>query len=148
MTYNIRFSMLSEYPGTWVTVIFPPVTKWNNISWLNYLSVRRLCSVMQSVGNSFCGDVVLDSFNNACRVEDSILDQMYEKQICSDFTYKGLSFVQHLTKIHTYIRKALKPKCLVLECCITLDMHFLRLLLIYKVFIIKIQKYLLFIYQV
>ena len=103
---------------------------------------------MQSDRNSFCGSVDLDSFNKACRVKDSISDQMYEKQICSDFTYKGLSFVQHLTKIHTYIRKELKPKCLVLVCCITLDMHFLHSLLIYKVFMIKIQKYLLFIYQV
>ena len=32
---------------------------------------------MQSDGNSFCGDVVLDSFNNASRDEDNILDQIY-----------------------------------------------------------------------
>ena len=35
-------------------------------------------SVMQSDGNSFCGDVVLDMLY---RDEDSILDQKYEKQI-------------------------------------------------------------------
>ena len=29
-------------------------------------------SVMQSDGNSFCGDVVLDSFNKASREEDNI----------------------------------------------------------------------------
>ena len=34
-------------------------------------------SVMQSNGNSFCGDVVLDRFNMAYR-EDSILDQKHE----------------------------------------------------------------------
>ena len=28
--------------------------------------------MMQSYGNSFCGDVVLDSFNKAYRVEDNI----------------------------------------------------------------------------
>ena len=35
-------------------------------------------SVMQSNGNSFCGDVIFDSFNKAFRDEDNILDQMYE----------------------------------------------------------------------
>ena len=32
-------------------------------------------SVMQSDGNSFCGDVVLDSFDMEYRDKDSILDQ-------------------------------------------------------------------------
>ena len=32
---------------------------------------------MQSDGNSFCGDVVLDSFNKESRDEDNILDQIY-----------------------------------------------------------------------
>ena len=36
---------------------------------------------MQSDGNSFSGDVVLDSFNMAYRDEDSSLDQKYKKQI-------------------------------------------------------------------
>ena len=31
---------------------------------------------MQSDTNSFCGDVVLDSFNKASRDEDKILDQV------------------------------------------------------------------------
>ena len=35
---------------------------------------RNTYSVMQSDWNSVCGDVVLDSFNMACRDEDSILD--------------------------------------------------------------------------
>ena len=39
---------------------------------------------MQSDGNSFCGDVVLDSFNMSFRDEDSILEQKYEKQISLD----------------------------------------------------------------
>ena len=38
----------------------------------------RLYSVMQSDGNRFCGDVVLDSFDMAYGHKDSILDQKYE----------------------------------------------------------------------
>ena len=45
-------------------------------------------SVMKSDGNSFCGDVVLDSFNTAYRDEDSILDQKYEKQISWDLYHE------------------------------------------------------------
>ena len=33
---------------------------------------------MQSDGNSFCGDVVLNSFNKVYRDEDNILDQVYK----------------------------------------------------------------------
>ena len=36
--------------------------------------------VMQSVGNSFCGDVVLNSFNETYLDEDSNLDQIYKKK--------------------------------------------------------------------
>ena len=36
---------------------------------------------MQSDGNSFCVDVVSDSFSMFYRDEDSILDQKYDKQI-------------------------------------------------------------------
>ena len=35
---------------------------------------------MQSDENSFCGDVILDSFNMAYMDWDSILDQNFEKQ--------------------------------------------------------------------
>ena len=38
-------------------------------------------TVMQSDGNSFCGNVVLDSFVMEYNDEDSILDEKYEKQI-------------------------------------------------------------------
>ena len=38
----------------------------------------RRYSVMQSDGNSFCGDVVLDGFNMTYRDEGSILEQKYE----------------------------------------------------------------------
>ena len=40
---------------------------------------------MQSDWKSFWGDVVLDSFNKASRDKDNILDQIYEKQIFSEF---------------------------------------------------------------
>ena len=35
---------------------------------------------MQSNGDSFCGDVVLNSFNKASRDEDNILDQVYKSK--------------------------------------------------------------------
>ena len=35
---------------------------------------------MLSDGNSFCGDVVLDSFNNASRDKENILDQIYKSK--------------------------------------------------------------------
>ena len=34
---------------------------------------------MQSDGNSFCGDVVSDSFNKTSRDEDNIFYQIYKK---------------------------------------------------------------------
>ena len=37
---------------------------------------------MQSDGNSFYRDVVLDSFNKASWNEYTILNQIYEKEIC------------------------------------------------------------------
>ena len=45
---------------------------------------------MQSNGNSFGGDVVLDSFNMAYKGDDSILYLylMYEKQIFSGLYYE------------------------------------------------------------
>ena len=35
---------------------------------------------MQSDGKSFCGDVVLNSFNKASRDKDNILDQVYKSK--------------------------------------------------------------------
>ena len=49
-------------------------------------------NVMQSDGNRFCGDVVLDSFNMAYGHEDSVLDKNYEKQISRDRYYKDFEF--------------------------------------------------------
>ena len=47
---------------------------------------------MQSDGICFYGNVVLDSFNNASRDKDSILDQKYEKQIFLDLYYEDFNF--------------------------------------------------------
>ena len=46
---------------------------------------------MQSDGNSFCGDVVLDIIKMAYKDEDSILHQIFEKQKFSEFYYDDLS---------------------------------------------------------
>ena len=43
---------------------------------------------MQSDGSSFCWDAVLDRVNMVSSYEDSILDQIYEKQIFSDLHYE------------------------------------------------------------
>ena len=47
-------------------------------------------SVMQSEGNSFCGDVVLDGFNVSYRDDDSILAQKYESKYLEIFIMKIL----------------------------------------------------------
>ena len=54
---------------------------------------------MQSYANSFWEDVVLDSFNNVSGVEDNILDQIYTKQMCSNFYYEDLMFCEWLKKM-------------------------------------------------
>ena len=42
---------------------------------------------MQSLSNSLKGNVVLDSFNMAYGDEDSILYQIYQMEIFSNFNY-------------------------------------------------------------
>ena len=49
--------------------------------WLFYGQICGPTICDQSDGNSFWGDVVLDSFNMVKRHEGSILDQKYEKEI-------------------------------------------------------------------
>ena len=69
-------------------------SEWQSWRW-NYGKPRtggNLYSVTQSYANSFCGDVVLDTFNNVSRDEDNILDQIYIKQICPDFYYDDFWF--------------------------------------------------------
>ena len=64
---------------------------------------------MQSDGNSFCGDIVLDSFNKASKDEDNIVDLIYMKLICSNLYYEDFNFLLHFTTKQTNIRIALKP---------------------------------------
>ena len=54
--------------------------------------IQPVYSVTQSYANSLLGDVVLDGFNVVCKNEDNILDQIYIKQMCSDFYYEDLKF--------------------------------------------------------
>ena len=49
-------------------------------------------SVTQSLLNSFLGVVIVDSLNMVYGDEDSILDQIYEKQIFSAFYSEDLKF--------------------------------------------------------
>ena len=53
---------------------------------------------MQPDGNSFCEDVVLESFNMAYRDEGRILFRMYEDQIFWDLYYEDLEFFSDLRK--------------------------------------------------
>ena len=56
---------------------------------------------MQSNGNRFGGDVVLDSFNMVYRHEDRVVDQKYKKQISRDLYYKILVLI----KENEYLKK-------------------------------------------
>ena len=49
---------------------------------------------MQSDGSRFCEDIVLKCVYLASSYEDSILDQIYEKQIFSDFYYEDFKFLE------------------------------------------------------
>ena len=80
---------------------------------------------MQSDGNSFGGDVVLNSFNKVSRDEDNILDQGYKSK------YVRI-FIMMILILNNIIRKciltvALKPnffELLVVKDYISFNMHF------------------------
>ena len=59
-------------------------------------SCPRMYSVMQSDGNTFCGGVVLDSFNMKYMNEDSILDKKIWKQIFWYIHYEDFEFWEWL----------------------------------------------------
>ena len=63
-----------------------------NTAELSNLYRFRIYSVVQSDGNSFCGDVVLDSFNMAYRDKNSILDQNMKSKYFGIFIMKILNF--------------------------------------------------------
>ena len=64
------------------------------------MEVSLSYSVIQSDGNSFGGDVVLDKVDMAFSYKDSILDLIYEKQIFSDLNYTDFKFLQCWKKMH------------------------------------------------
>ena len=66
----------------------PVQTQNNHLLPLSRLPWFVVYSVMQSDGNSFCGDVVWDGFNMSYRDEDSILEQQYENKISWDLYYE------------------------------------------------------------
>ena len=65
---------------------------------LFFVFLHSLYSVMQSARNSFCGDVVYDSVTLVSGNDDSILDQICLKHICSDLYYDDFSFLNNLRK--------------------------------------------------
>ena len=66
--------------------------------------------MMQSEGNSFCRDVVLNIFNMAYRDKDSILTKKYEKQIFWELVMKIMKL---LKKMLIYRNTAQKQKELI-----------------------------------
>ena len=76
--------------------------------------------------------------------EDNTFDQIYIFLNCSEFYYD-------YTKMHTNITVALKPdffEFLVVEWCISLKMQFRQALFKFHIFIIAVEKCLLFSYLV
>ena len=55
---------------------------------------------MHSDWKSIGGDVVLDSSNMEVRGEESILDQIYEKQLFLDLYYADFKYDQCFKKMH------------------------------------------------
>ena len=45
----------------------------------------------------------MDTFNNVSMDEDSILDQIYNKEICSEFYHEDLKF--RVIEEYTYLKK-------------------------------------------
>ena len=57
-----------------VLIIFTTFLRGQSLTWRN--EENKFYSVIQSDGNSLCGDVVSDSFNKTFRYKDNILDQI------------------------------------------------------------------------
>ena len=76
---------------------------------------------MQSDGNSFFGDVVLDSFNKASRGEDDILDQIYKSKYVW-IIFRMILILSNYTKMPSITTAALKPNSMssfLFMCCIS-----------------------------
>ena len=63
----------------------------------------------------------MDSFNMENRDEGSILDQTYQKQICSDLIC--ITLYENAPNIEVALKSNFF-EFLVVECCISLNMHF------------------------
>ena len=61
---------------------------------------------MQSEGNSFCRDVVLNIFNMAYRDKDSILTEKYEKQIFWELVMKIMKLLKKMLICKKYSTEA------------------------------------------
>ena len=99
---------------------------------------------MQSDGNIFCGDVVLDSLNEIFWDEDNILEE--KKQMCSDYYHDDIIFLQHDTEMHTNTTIELTQcyEFLVVMYCSHINTHIHPSISKFKIFIIKLPKYWLF----
>ena len=58
---------------------------------------------MSLIKRNFLGDVVLDSLNNSSREEDNISDQIYIKQMCSNFL-RGFKVLRVIEE-NAYLKK-------------------------------------------
>ena len=97
-------------------------------------------SVMQSDWNTFCGDVVLDSVNKVSGDEDNIRLYIYKTKHVHIFNMNIFSLTLFKNAYYT-IREALSHNfisSLLLSAVIT------QITQILKIFIIKIQKYLVY----
>ena len=91
----------------------------------SYIIYVFIYIVKQSDGNSFCRDVVLNSFNKAYRDENNIIDQKYKTQICLDFYFNNFNSLFENAHSHNSSTKAQFYVFLVVMCCISIDyMHF------------------------
>ena len=86
---------------------------------------------MKSDGNSFCGDVVLDSFNKASRDEDNTLDQEYKSKYVRIFIMMILILFNIIRKCVLTQQYHLNPifELLVVMGCISFNMVFPQSLL-------------------
>ena len=92
-------------------------------TYLRELSTTGLCCHNRTVFG-----VISDSLNNASRDEDSILDQIFFKQICLDFYYYIHKFLNKNAYYITY-RRNIKTQFfefLVVDCCTSIILRILN----------------------
>ena len=105
---------------------------------------------MQSVGNSFCGDVVSESLNKTSQDDDNNLDQKYKIKYVRTYHYDDFISLYLIRKC-TNTTVTPKPnfmRSLLLCAVYSLNIQILQSLNILKIFRIMIPKDLLFIFLV